>query len=341
MNYRNLFFDKLCSYITLAEILEIANCKIYDDSIDLSVKIYDVATLGEAKSGELSFLTSKKYFSEFLSSNAQFCIIDNSMHEKCQAANPILLVSENPHFSYSLILKAFYAEKMDDFDFDGAIHPQAQIGKNVKIANNALIGKNVKIGDNSTIGAGVAIRDNCIIGNDCYINANSVVSFAVIGDRAIIHSGVKIGQDGFGFAHNNGVNHKVLQIGVVEIGDDVEIGANSCIDRGAIKNTTIGDGTKIDNLVQIAHNVEIGKGCFIAGCAAIAGSTKVGNYVQIGGNAGVAGHITIGDQAQISGMSGVTKSIDRKVIVGGYPARPIREWLRMDIALANLVKFKK
>ncbi len=339
MSYRELFFNKKHEFITLQEVARIAKCRIVD-GVDGSLRVYDISTLGAAKDGDLSFLTSKKYFHDFLSSKMQFCIVGEDMHDKCQDSQAILLLSKNPHYSYSLILKEFYEERREDFVFDGVTHPTAQIGVNVRIANSAFIGKNVKIGDNCVIGPGAVIRDNSVIGRDCQVNANSVVSFAVIGDRCIIHNGAKIGQDGFGFAHHHGVNHKVIQIGIVEIGCDVEIGANTCIDRGAINNTKIGNGTKIDNMVQIAHNVEVGQGCFIAGCAAIAGSTKVGNYVQIGGNCGITGHITIGDQAQISGMSGVTKSIEDKVVVGGYPARPLREFLRLDVMLSKMLKKK-
>lgn len=339
MNFRELFFNKKSDFFTLQELSNIAKCRLEGD-VDLDLKVHDIATLKDAKESDLSFLTSKKYFHEFLSSDAGFCIVSEDMYEKCQESNSTLLISDNPHYSYSLILREFYEEKKDDFEFDGIIHPTAQIGNNVEIANNAFVGKNVRIGDNCVIGPGACIRDNSVVGDDCQVNANAVVSFSIIGDRCIIHSGAKIGQDGFGFAHNQGVNHKVLQIGAVEIGADVEIGANTCIDRGAINNTKIGNGTKIDNMVQIAHNVEIGQGCFVAGCAAIAGSTKIGNYVQIGGNAGITGHITIGDQAQISGMSGVTKSIDDGVIVGGYPAKPLREFLKIDVMLSKMIKKK-
>lgn len=337
-SYRSLFFDKRVDYLMLQEVLQITQAKLCQQNVDLQKKIYDISTLSACKEGELSFFTSTKYYGEFLQCKPSFCIINKSSEERCQDSDSILLVSENAHYSYSLLLDYLYKERGVDYNFQGHIHPDAKLGQNVKVANNAFIGKNVIIGDNCTIGPGAVIQDNCIIGNDCVINANAVVSFAVIGDRAIIHSGVKIGQDGFGFVNNQGINYKVQQIGVVVIGNDVEIGSNSCIDRGAILNTKIGNGTKIDNLVQIAHNVEIGNGCFIAGCAAIAGSTIIGNHVQIGGTASIVGHIKIGDLAQVSGGSGVTKSIDKGVVVGGYPARPIREWLRMDVAVANMIK---
>lgn len=339
MSYRLKFFNKKCDSLTLDQVANSIDCKILNQEF-ASYKVFDLATLDEAGEGDLSFVTSKKYLDSFFNSSAQFCIVCESDLDKLQDSSIILLVSNNPHYSYSLALDLFYEDRVTDFNFDGVAHPDSRFGSDVRIANSAFIGKNVEIGNNCVIGPGAVIMDNVQIGNNCNINANVVISHAILGDNCIIHYGAKIGQDGFGFAHNNGVNHKVLQIGIVEIADNVEIGANSCIDRGAIKNTIIGQDTKIDNMVQIAHNVEIGRGCFLAACSAIAGSTKVGNYVQIGGNAGISGHIEIEDFAQISGMSGVTKSIKEGVMVGGYPARPIKEWLRMDVKLSQLVKRK-
>ena len=173
------------------------------------------------------------------------------------------------------------------------------------------------------------------------INANAVISFAKIGANSIIFNGAKIGQDGFGFAHDAGVNHKITQIGIVEIGNSVEIGANSCIDRGAIENTVIGDGVKIDNLCQIAHNVVIGKGSVIAGCTALAGSSRIGNFVQIGGNSSISGHISIGDGAKVAGMTGVMRDVKPMEVVAGIPSMPIRDWHRMNVSLMKIGSGKK
>jgi UDP-3-O-[3-hydroxymyristoyl] glucosamine N-acyltransferase len=164
------------------------------------------------------------------------------------------LIHKNPYFAYAKIAEAFYETKTAEFS-DKLIHESAKIGVGTKIAPNAYIGKNVEIGKNCFIGPSASIMDGCVIGDNSIINAGAVISFTILGKNCIIFNGVKIGQDGFGFAHNAGVNHKIIQLGIVEIADDVEIGANSCVDRGAIENTIIGQGTKIDNLCQIAHNV--------------------------------------------------------------------------------------
>jgi UDP-3-O-[3-hydroxymyristoyl] glucosamine N-acyltransferase len=180
------------------------------------------------------------------------------------------LVAKNPYFSYSQIVSEFYEQKKSDFTSKNLIHPSAKIGKNVEIASNVFVGQNVEIGDNSIIGPNSAILDGVVIGSNCIINPNVVITCAIIGNNCQIFSGAKIGQDGFGFVHNAGKNHKIIQIGIVEIGNNVEIGANSCIDRGALENTIINDEVKIDNLCQIAHNVEIGYGTVIAGTEIIA-----------------------------------------------------------------------
>ena len=335
---RSRFFNKKSEFLTLAQILEITGAKLFNET-DLNIKISDVATLDKANETQISFLNSGQYLDKFLASKAKFCLMEEKNAEKAPRGM-VALIHKNPYFAYSKIADAFYEIKIAEFSEGKLIHPTAKIGEGAHIAPNAYIGKNVEIGKNCFIGPSASIMDGCVIGDNCIINAGAVISFAIIGANCIIFNGVKIGQDGFGFAHNAGVNHKIIQLGIVEIGNDVEIGANSCVDRGAIENTVIGDGTKIDNLVQIAHNVVIGKGTVIAGSTALAGSSRIGNFVQIGGNSSIGGHISIGDGAKIAGMTGVMRDVAPLQTVAGIPSVPIKKWHRVNTMLAKMVEFK-
>ncbi len=340
MNNRKIFFHKKTEFLTVAQIIEITQSTL-NKEVDLATKIYDVATLENATNAQISFLSAAQYLEKFQNSAAGFCLIDEKSAQKSENKNVLLFICKNPYFAYSKIAAAFYHEKNVDFIEGKSIHPTAIIGEGTKIAPLAYVGKNVKIGKNSFVAPTACVMDNCVIGDNVTINAGAVVSYAVIGNNSVIYNGAKIGQDGFGFAHDAGVNHKIIQLGIVEIGNDVEIGANTCVDRGAIENTVIGDGTKIDNLVQIGHNVVIGKGTVMAGNTAVAGSTKIGNFVQIGGGCGINGHITIGDGAKIAGMSGVMRDVEKMSMVGGAPALPLRDWHRLNtklIAMSKVVK---
>ena len=334
--YRARFFDKKSEFLTLQQIVDITGASVATNT-DLNQKVSDISTLQKADQTEVSFFTSGQYFDQFQTTKAGFCFLD----EKSLAKAPqglVALIHKNPYFAYSQIVDAFYKIKDVDFDGKNLIHPTAKISEGAKIAPNAYVGKNVEIGKNCFIGPNASVMDNCVIGDNCVINANAVISFAVIGNNCGFLNGAKIGQDGFGFAHNAGVNQKIIQLGIVEIGNDVEIGANSCVDRGAIENTKISDGVKIDNLVQIAHNVTIGKGTVMAGCSAIAGSTKIGSYVQIGGGCSISGHISIGDGVRIAGMSGVMRDIAPMQVMAGIPVQPIRDWHKINSKLLALIK---
>jgi UDP-3-O-[3-hydroxymyristoyl] glucosamine N-acyltransferase len=257
----------------------------------------------------------------------------------------ISIINSNPYFAYSTFLLNFYSDKKFNTNSikispRAEIEKSATIGEGTEIKAGAYIGHDVKIGKDCFIGANASIGNGVQIGDNTVVNALAAVSFCVIGSNVIIHSGAKIGQDGFGFAHNNGKLQKILQLGIVEIHDDVEIGANSCIDRGSISNTVIGRQVKIDNMVQIGHNVTIGEGTVIAGCAGIAGSTKIGKFVQIGGGSSINGHIEIGDGAKIAGRSGVVKSVEPMKSVGGLPALPIKDWHRINIKLLKMLEKK-
>jgi len=340
MNIRKNFFDKKIEFLTVEQVVEITQSSL-NKEVDLKAKIYDVATLENATSEQISFLSAAQYLEKFQQSSAGFFLIDEKSAQKSVNKNAVFFICKNPYFAYSKIATAFYKENFVDFVDGKSIHPTAIIGSGSKIAPLAYVGKNVKIGKNSFIAPTACVMDNCIIGDDVIINAGAVVSYAIIGNNSIIHNGAKIGQDGFGFAHDGGINHKIIQLGIVEIGNNVEIGANTCIDRGAIENTVIGDGTKIDNLVQIAHNVVIGKGTVMAGNTAVAGSTKIGNFVQIGGGSRINGHITIGDGVKIAGMSGVMRDVENMSMIGGAPAMPLRDWHRLNAKLMAMSKVTK
>jgi UDP-3-O-[3-hydroxymyristoyl] glucosamine N-acyltransferase len=333
---RTQFFDKKFEFLTIAQVLEITGATTGSE-VDQNQKIQDIATLDKADKDQISFLNSGQYFPKFQSSKAGFCLVEEKYSIKAPQGM-LSLVHKNPYFAYAKLAESFYKTKDVDFPKSGLIHDTASIGEGTKIAPNAYIGKNVRIGKNSFIAPNAVIMDNCVLGDNSIVNVGAVISFAIVGNNCTFFNGAKIGQDGFGFAHDQGVNHKIIQLGIVEIGNDVEIGANSCVDRGAVENTVIGDGTKIDNLVQIGHNVKIGKGTVIAGCTAVAGSTTIGNFVQIGGNASIGGHISIGDGAKIAGMSGLMRDVESMQAVAGIPALPIRDWHKINSRLIKLIK---
>jgi UDP-3-O-[3-hydroxymyristoyl] glucosamine N-acyltransferase len=336
MQHRNLFFNKKFEFLTLAQIIEITGASVVD-GVDLTKKVYDVSTLENGKEDQVSFINAAQYLEKLTSSKVGFCFVEEKFLNKTPESI-VAIIHKNPYFAYAQIAQSFYEEKKPDFSKNNLIHPSAKIGEGTEIAPGAYVGKNVVIGKNSFIAPNASIMDGCVLGDNVIINAGAVVSFAIIGNNSIIYNGAKIGQDGFGFAHNAGINHKIIQLGIVEIGNFVEIGANSCVDRGAIENTVIGDGVKIDNLVQIAHNVTIGKGTVIAGCSAVAGSAKIGNFVQVGGGSNISGHITISDGAKIAGMSGVMRSVGVMEVVAGAPAFPIRKWHKINAALIKMVE---
>ena len=336
----NDFFIKQREYITIEELSKIIVIKNINE-LQQDLKIYNVKTLKQATKQDASFLSNTKYIKDLENTNCGFCFV-NEKHKEFLSKNTIALIVDNPHYAYTMLLDALYFvplfEVNEEISPKATIHPTAKIGKGTEIQAGAFIDKNVVIGEGCKICANAVINHNCIIGNNTYIGANATISYSKIGNNTIIHNGANIGQCGFGFAHEKGFNYKIPQLGIVEIGDFVEIGAGTCIDRGAFDNTKIGNNTKIDNLNQIAHGVEVGMGCFFASQVGISGSTKIGNFVQLGGQTGSAGHLTIGDMAQTAGKTGILKDIEPKSVMGGYPAMPIKDWHRTTIALKKIIK---
>ena len=254
-------------------------------------------------------------------------------------ARTAALVSKAPYRAFALALQLFYPDaKWPKAAGTGRdpIDPTAVLEDDVVIEPGAIIGPQAVIGRGSRIAAGAVVGYRCHVGRGCYIGANAVVVHALLGDRVTIHAGASIGQDGFGFAMGAGGHVKVPQIGRVIIQDDVEIGANTSIDRGALKDTIIGEGTKIDNLVQIGHNVVIGRHAVIVGQVGLSGSCELGDFVVMGGHSGVVGHVKVGAGVQIAGSSHVNEDIAAGARVGGTPAVPFREWARQIAAIKRL-----
>jgi len=308
----------------------------------------DVAPLDSATPSDISFFENPKYKEMLRTTQAGAVIIaPDAVHLAPKGI--ARLVSDTPYIAYAAAAGVFYpaADSDDRAPANNGISPAAHIdrtarlGEGVCIGPGGVIGAGAEIGARTTIGANTVIGAGVCIGRACVIAANVTVSHALIGDRVILHPGVRIGQDGFGFAMGPSGHHKIPQLGRVIVQDDVEIGANTTIDRGSAPDTVIGAGTKIDNQVQIAHNVVIGRGCVIVSQVGISGSTTLGDYVVAGGQVGIAGHLTIGDGAMLAARTGVPSSLAGGAQYGGTPARPMAQWRRELAAVAMLAKRKK
>ena len=308
---------------------------------DPEAKFVDVQPLGEAGPEHVSFLDNKRYVESFSKSRAGACLVHPD-HSDAAPKDMALLLSEEPYRAYAKVAAAFYPpEELESGTASSAdIDKTAKIGKGCRIEPGAVIGRAAEIGPNCHIGANTVIGRGVIIGKGCTIGPNVSLTHCLIGERITIHAGARIGQDGFGFVPGADGHLKVLQLGRVLIEDDVDIGANTTIDRGSGPDTVIGAGTKIDNLVHIAHNVKVGKHCMIVSQVGISGSTEIGDFVMLGGKAGLAGHLKIGAGARIAAKCGVTGNIEAGATVGGFPARPFREWLRGVAVLRRLARKK-
>jgi UDP-3-O-[3-hydroxymyristoyl] glucosamine N-acyltransferase len=326
--------------ISLKELAAIGGCTIHNNN-DINKLISGVAPIDSATEYDITFLSNSKYSSALFNSDAYACILDDKSI-KFAPEHMCLLISKNPYSSYAKIAAAFYKNDriVNCISEKAIIAKTAVIGNDCNIEAGAFIGEDATIGNNCHIAANAYIGNNVIIGNNCFIGHACTITHSRIGCNVIIHPGARLGQDGFGFASENGVHIKIPQVGRVIIEDYVEIGANTTIDRGSGPDTVIGNGTKIDNLVQIAHNVEIGKGCVIAAQTGISGSSKLGDYVVLGGQVGIAGHLNIGNMVHAAAKSGIINDFDSKEVVGGYPAVSIRDWHRQSITLKKLISNK-
>lgn len=329
------FFKKTRGSFSVAELAKLTKSNVIGDG---ELEIFDLATLTIAKKGELSFFSNPKYRNDFSNTKASTCICDEAAKDYAPAG-VTLLINPNPYFAYAIVTNAFYgcAPHAGNISQNSVIDDTASISAGVHISDFAVIGKNVKIGENSFVGHNVTICDGVEIGKNTKIMNNVTISHSIIGDNCTLFSGSRIGQDGFGYAPSTQGIIKVEQLGRVIIGNNVDIGANTTVDRGALEDTIIGDGTKIDNLVQIGHNVKIGRNCFIAAQTGIAGSTNVGDGVMLGGQVGISGHVNIGNKVMAAAQSGIISDIQDGITVGGYPALPIMQWHRITAMMKKMI----
>ena len=291
--------------------------------------ILDVKPIHEANKDEITFFDSIDYKDIAFKSKASACITTKKLAKFLPERMQKILV-ENVLFELAKVIKAIYPSADIDYVSNSLKKPNTNLYNSVIFGNNVLVGKNVKIGKNSQIGSNSIIENNVIIGKNCVIGYNSIIRNSIINNNVVIQDNCKIGQKGFGFIPIKDQNFKFPHIGKVIIENDVEIASGCTIDRGSISDTVIGKNTYLDNQVHIAHNVKIGSNCMIAGQVGFAGSSKIGNNVKIGGQAGISGHLKIGDNVKIGGGSGVVKDIKDGQIVMGYPAEPLKDFLKKN-----------
>jgi len=309
---------------------------------DGGVEITGLASLSEAGAGDITFLANPRYASEVATTKASAVLVNADWSGECPCA---LVRVESSDSSFAKIAVLISPPPID---FGTGVHASAvvadsaSIGASVYIGPNCVVEPGTVIGDRCVLVAGCYIGHDVVMGEDCKIQPQvSIRERAKIGNRVIIHNGAVIGSDGFGYTPDKaGVWHKVMQLGVVEIGDDVEIGANVAIDRARFGKTKIGNGVKIDNLVQIAHNVVIEDHAVMASQVGISGSTRIGGHVQLGGQAGLAGHLKVGDWAGVGAQAGVTKDVPAKTFVSGYPAMDHRKAAKLHAQMMRLPLLK-
>lgn len=303
--------------------------------------VFDVAGLGQAGAMHLSFFEGVRARSDFQNTKAGWCLVKGTPNIKPLPSSTVLIAAPSLARAFAAMASAFYPDHELLLAQKDAVHPTAKLGEGVQVGYGTVIGPGAEIGDKTLIGAGSVIGRGVTIGRGCLIGARVSIQCAHIGDEVVVQAGAAIGASGFGFASLADGHGKIPQLGRVIVQDRVEIGANSAIDRGALGDTFIGEGTKIDNLVQVGHNTRVGRHCVMAGQVGLSGSVTLGDFVLLGGKVGVADHVRIGDRARVAALSGVSGDLEAGVDYGGIPARPLMQWKREVATLTRLARPRK
>jgi UDP-3-O-[3-hydroxymyristoyl] glucosamine N-acyltransferase len=330
--------------LTIEEIVTLTGAKP-QPSVALGGRISDIAPLDRARQSDITFLDNAKYLDALAVTRAGACLLAPRFAARAPNSLAVLVTAE-PYRAFVAVARALFPKALRPSSLfgtsgrsaDARVHASARIEAGVIIDPLAVIGPGAEIGAGTLIAPGAVIGPGVAIGRDCAIGAGATVLHALIGDRVIIHAGARIGQDGFGYLPSPRGHQKIPQTRRVIIQDDVEIGANTTIDRGSTRDTVIGEGTKIDNLVQIAHNVSIGRHCLIAGQTGISGSSQVGDFVMMGGQVGLADHVTVGSGAMLGAQSGYMSDVPAGARWIGSPAQPVREFMKSVALLRKLTR---
>ena len=324
-------FYETAAAISLADAVAMVDGKLSGD--DRGYPIARVSNIDNATPDSLVFVSRRSFLDASLQSRAGTLLIAEEFR-----GDKTIVFCASPRAGFATLAEHLHKSRFEQNPPDSGIAPSAKIGERCHISSGASIGENAIIGDDCVIGPFAVIGQGVQLGAECHIGSGTIVSHGVLGRKCRIRAGVVMGDSGFGFVATEKGMQYVPQLGRVIIGDEVDIGANSAVDRGALGDTRIGQGTKIDNLVQIAHNVNIGKNCAIAALCGISGSARIGDNVMFGGQAGVADHASVGDNSIVSGRSAVIDDLPGDGQFGGAPAKPLREWMREVIAVTRLAK---